>query len=101
MVDRIDPAQEVGEKVAVADVALVEFHLRAEVLWPPAPVYGGGQRVQDDNLMAKRQEPVAGMRAYEAGTSGYEDLHRFRCRLRSPTSRYTSSVAAAVAAQVN
>ena len=101
VVDGVHPAQEVREQVAVADVALVEVDLRAQVRGPPVPVHRRGQRVEHDDVMPERQEPVAGVRADEPGAAGDKDLHFRRFRRRSATSRYTSRVAAAVAPQVN
>ena len=41
MVDGVDPPQEVGEQVPVADVALVEVDLRAQVRGWPSRCTGG------------------------------------------------------------
>src|SRR5262249_60246462 len=94
-------AQEVGEQVAVAGVALIEVSLRAQVRGWSVPVYRRGQCVQDDNIVPERQEPVAGVRPDEPGAAGDEDPHDRRLRRRSAASRYTSRVAAPVAPQVN
>ena len=101
MVDGVNAAQEVRDEVAVAGVALVEVDLGTQVRGPPIPVYRRGQRVEHDDVVPEREEPVAGVRSDEPRTAGDEDLHFRRRRRRSATSRYTSRVDAAVAAHVN
>ena len=64
-------------------------------------MYRGGQRVQHDDFMSSRQEPVASVRSDEPRASGDKNLHFCRWRRRSATSRYTSRVAPAVARHVN
>ena len=53
----------------------------------PSLVDRGGQRVKDHDLVAEGQQPVAGMRSDETGTSGDEDLHFLPFRRRSAVSR--------------
>ena len=101
MVDGVYPAQEVGDQVAVAGVALVEVGSGAQVRRLPVPVDRRGQRVEHDDFVPERQQPVAGVRSDEPGAAGDEDLHFLRSRRRSAASRYTSRVDAAVAPHVN
>ena len=79
VVDGVDPTQQVRDQIAVADVALVEVDLGTQVRGPPVPVYRRGQRVEHDDVVSERQEPVAGVRSDESGASGDEDLHFCRC----------------------
>ena len=101
MVDRVDAPQQVGDKFAVADVALVEVDVAVEVRPCPARVNGRSQSVEDDDVVALCEETVAGVRSDESRAAGDEDPHCFRWRRRSATSRYTSNVEAATALQVN
>jgi hypothetical protein len=75
VVDRVDPAQQVRHQVAVAGVALVEVGAGTEVAGPAAAVHGRGQRVEHDDVVAAREQPVAGVRADEPGAPGDEDPH--------------------------
>ena len=52
MVDRVDPAQEVGEEIPVTGVALVEVHIGAQVGRVPVPVYRRRQRIEHHDFMA-------------------------------------------------
>ena len=61
MVDRVDPPQEVGDQLAVAGVALVEVDLGVELRRLAGPVYRRGQRVEDDDVMAERDQAVTGV----------------------------------------
>ena len=61
VVDRVGPPQEVGDQLAVAGVALVEVDLRAELRRLAGPVYRRGQRVEDDDVMAERDQAVTGV----------------------------------------
>ena len=87
VVDGVDPAQQVGEQVAVADVALVEVGPGAQVRGLSVPVYRRGQRVEHDDVVPEREQPVAGVRADEPGAPGDEDPHFRRCLRRSAASR--------------
>ena len=53
MVNGVDAAQQVGEKVPVAGVALVEVDPRAEVRRASVPVYRLSQRVQDEDVVSE------------------------------------------------
>ena len=96
MVDGINAAQKVSDQLAVARVALVEVCPRSQVRRPPGPVDRPGQRVEHDDLVSQRQQPVARVRADEPGSASDEDLHLRRCSRRSASSRYTSRTDAAV-----
>ena len=88
MVDRVHPAQQVGEQVPVADVALVEVDLGAQVGGlAPVPVHWLGERVQHHDVMAEAEQPVAGVRPDEAGAPGDKNLHCLRCLFGSPRPR--------------
>ena len=50
-------------------------------------MHGLGQRVQDDDLMPEAEQPVAGVRADEAGAPGDKDLHFLRFLRVRATSR--------------
>ena len=76
MVDGINATQKVGDQVAVAGVALVEVCPGSQVRRPPVPVDRLGQRVEHDDLVSQRQQPVARVRADEPGSAGDEDLHQ-------------------------
>ena len=65
MVDRVHAAEQVGEQVAVAGVALEEVGPGRQVGGPAALVDRRGQRVEDDDVMAEGQQPVAGVRPDE------------------------------------
>ena len=86
MVDGVDAAQEVPQKVLVADVTLVELDLGAQVGGRRTSVDRRRERVEDDHLVTELEETVGGVGADETGTAGHQDLHR-RWRRRSATSR--------------
>ena len=86
MVDRVHPAQEVGEEVAVANVAFVEVCFGAQVGGLAIPVDGRREGVEDHDVVAEGQEPVARVGADKAGPACNQDLHLVRLRC-SPTSR--------------
>ena len=90
VVDGIDAAQKDSDQVAVAGVALVEVCSPSQVRWPPVPVDRPGQCVQHGDLVSQRQQPVARVRADEAGSAGDEDPHERRCTRRSPGIRASS-----------
>ena len=90
MVDGINAAQKVGDQVAVAGVALVEVCPGSQVRRPPVPVDRPGQRVEHDDLVSQRQQPVARVRADEPGSAGDEDLHA--SVLPAPASSYTAMI---------
>ena len=87
MVDGVYPAQEVRHQVAVTRVALVEVNLPTQVRGPSAAMHGAGQRVEHDDVMPERQQPVAGVGSDEPGAAGDEDLHFRRLPRCSATSR--------------
>ena len=87
MVDRVHPAEQVGEQIAVAGVTLVEVGPGAEVRGLAFPVHRRVQRVEDHDLMAEIEEAVAGVGSDEPRASGNENLHFLVPRLRSATSR--------------
>ena len=75
MVDGIHAAQKVGDQIAVAGVTLVEVDFGTQVRRLPVLVDRRGQRVEHDDLVSKRQQPVARVRTDEPGSAGDEDLH--------------------------
>src|SRR5215472_6092147 len=101
MVNGVHPAEQVGDEIAVARVSFVEVDFRAEVSRRAVPVHWPGQCIEHDHLMPLSEKAVTGVGSDEAGPPGYENPHRRPGPLRSATSRYVSSVAAAVAPQVN
>ncbi len=103
VVDGVHPAQEVGDEIAVADVADEEFDAGGEIVGLAVAMYGGGQRVQHDHVVAESDQTIAGVGSDEPGSTGNQDSHRRRPRRgrREWTSRYTARVRSAVAAHVN
>ena len=92
MVDGINAAQKVSDQLAVAGVALVEVCPRSQVSRPPVPVDRPDQRVEHDDLVSQRQQPVARVRADEPGSAGDEDLHLRRCSRRPASSQCAAMI---------
>ena len=53
MVDGVYAAEQVGEQIAIAGVALVEVDLGTRYAGPPVAVYRRSQRVEDDDVMSE------------------------------------------------
>jgi hypothetical protein len=92
VVHGVDAAKKVPQKIFVADVALVELGIGAQVRWRRTSVDGRRERVEDDHLVTELEETVNSVGSDETGTPCDEDLHR-RWRRRSAASRQTSVAA--------
>ena len=59
MIYGVNSAQQVSEELAVADITLVEIDLRRRYAggWP-VRVHWCGERVEDDDVVTEREEPV-------------------------------------------